>query len=358
MSKEIELSKSRILIVDDSRVNVALLEQVLIKHGFDNLISLTDSREVEKTLQNIEVDLILLDIRMPHLDGFEILELINRLYGDDHLPVLVLTAQTDVETRDKALSLGATDFLLKPFDAIEVILRVKNMLNLKRRFQDERDVKHAFSQLVQLQSEELSDLLLEVVHRLGRAAEYRDNETGLHIIRMSKYSRLIAEEMGVDKKKAEFIEYASTMHDIGKIAIPDSVLLKPGKLDDSEWEIMRKHTTTGADILSDSQYPLLQSAANIAHSHHEKYDGSGYPQGLEGESIPVEARIVAVADVFDALTSKRPYKEPWSVEEAVELIQQGRGNHFDPAVVDAFIKVLPDFLEIKQKFSDTDQTSS
>jgi len=303
-----ELLESPILILDDQPPNVKLLERILIKYGFENVHTLTDSREFEATIQAIEFDLILLDIRMPHLDGFDILKIMAAKYGGE-VPVLVLTAQTDNETRDRALELGATDFLRKPFDKVEVMLRVKNMLRGRSRQKDEVTVKNTLANLVHQQTNEMGNLLREIVRRLGRASEYRDNETGLHIIRMSKYCRLMASKLGYSDIDAENLEYAATMHDIGKIATPDSVLLKPGKLDADEWAKMQEHTVTGAIILASTKYALLQKASEISLCHHEKFNGQGYPNGLAGEDIPFDARIVAVADVFDALTTARPYKK-------------------------------------------------
>ncbi len=352
LSQENEFAFSTILIVDDQPANLTLLQRVLQKHGFENVHTLDDSRQVADTLEAIDVDLILLDIRMPHIDGFGILTMLNERFGNDHLPVLVLTAQTDDETRDMALELGANDFLRKPFDAVEVVLRVKNMLKVRHRYREESSMKSAYAELVDSQSAQLADLLLEVVRRLGRAAEYRDNETGLHIVRMSKVARLVSERLGFNQMDATNLEYAATMHDIGKISTPDNILLKPGKLTEEEFGIMKQHTVMGASLLVSTRYRLLQLASEIALCHHEKFDGSGYPNGIKGDEIPLHARIVAVADVFDALTSERPYKKGWTVEQAVELICDSSGTHFDPQVVDAFMDVLPKVIEIKNTFAD------
>lgn len=346
------MKRCGILVVDDQAANVKLLGRVLQANGFENVKTMTDSREVMATLRESEIDIVLLDIRMPHLDGFDILGLIREEPYFKHLPVLVLTAQIDQETRHKALSLGANDFLTKPFDHTEVLLRVRNMLEVHLMQQEMANFNEILTLRVKEKTAEQQDLILEVIQRLGRAAEYRDNETGLHVIRMSKYSGAIGRELGFSDDDAWQLENAAGMHDIGKIGTPDSILLKPGKLDDNEWHVMREHPETGADILSNSRYEVIQLAEKIALMHHEKWDGSGYPKGISGEDIPLECRIIPVADVFDALTTARPYKKAWAVEDAVEEIKNCSGSHFDPKVVEAFIARLPEILEIKAAYAE------
>jgi len=343
---------ARVMIVDDTPANVKVLERMLKKEGFSNLCSITDSREVEAQFLEKTPDLILLDIRMPHLDGFQVMELVNRIKGNSPVSILVLTAQIDLETRYKALSAGANDFLTKPFEMVEVLLRVRNMLETQLLHKESVNSNDILTERVRQRTKELEDTVNEIVVRLGRAAEFRDNETGLHVVRMSKYSFEIGRVLGYDEIKAYELMQAAGMHDIGKIGTPDNVLLKPDKLDENEWRMMKLHTLIGAEILSGSRYPLLQMAERIALSHHEKWDGSGYPKGLKGEEIPIEARIIPVADVFDALTSKRPYKKAWPVEDAVNEIKNSKGTHFDPVVVDAFLQCLPKILEIKEEFSE------
>ncbi|MGD2116778.1 MAG: response regulator [Chromatiales bacterium] len=350
--------QARILIVDDQPANVKLLQKALQMAGFVNVIGLTDPRQVEAAYLERPVDLVLLDIRMPHMDGYEVMHVLQRLSSDDHLPILVLTAQTDQQTRDRALSEGATDFLKKPFDTIEVLLRVRNMLAVRRMYQQQLHFNEQLSEKVRERTLELRETIIEMVRRLGRAAEFRDNETGLHIIRMSKFSRVIAERLGISGAESETLEYAAAMHDVGKIGTPDTILLKPGKLNDEEWQVMKQHPLIGAEILSQSKHRLLQLAEIIAMNHHEKWDGSGYPQGLKGEQIPFEARIVAVADVFDALTTVRPYKRPWTLDEAVEHMKKSSGSHFDPQVVDAFLRCLPSILDIRQRYAEPENVNN
>lgn len=342
----------QIAILDDQAVNVKLLTKSLQIAGFTNLIGLTDPRDLEKQYLNRPFDLLLTDIRMPHLDGFQVIEKLKDLSQGQFIPILVLTAQTDQETKEKALSVGANDFLNKPFDNIEVILRVKNMLASRKLYIEQQNFNEKLSLKVEKRTIQLKNTIVDIVKRLGKAAEFRDNETGLHVIRMSKYSRIIANQLGFSEEDAELLEYASAMHDIGKIGIPDSVLLKPDKLDKSEWEKMQTHTIVGAKILANSEHKLLQQAELIALCHHEKYDGTGYPHGLKGSDIPIEARIVPVADVFDALTSARPYKAAWPLKKALNEIQQGSGAHFDPNVVDAFFKSQPEILKVMESYAD------
>lgn len=344
--------RARLLIVDDQAANVKLLERHLAAAGFRNVMSTTDPRQVESIYQQEPVDLVLLDIRMPHMDGYQVMELLRRLAGNEYLPILILTAQTDPDTKLKALQMGANDFLTKPFDNVEVLLRVKNMLDARRLHIELSDFNDTLAVRIKQKTAELQDTILEVVRRLGKAAEYRDNETGFHVIRMSKYSYLIARQMGISEEEASVLEYAAAMHDIGKIGTPDNILLKPGALDDEEWRIMKEHTSIGGDILSNSRYRVIQLAEEIARTHHEKWDGSGYPAGLKGEEIPRLARIIPVSDVFDALTSVRPYKKAWPVDDAVDEIKKSSGAHFDPAVVSAFEQCLPQILEVKTQYAE------
>lgn len=345
---------AKVLIVDDQPANVKLLEKILEAAGYQHVMTTTDSREVEPLYREHRFDLILLDIRMPHLDGFEVLQRLQEVEHDSYIPVLVLTAQNDAETKLKALKAGAKDFVTKPFDRNEVLLRIANMLEVRLLHNQVTDQNRLLDQKVRERTRELKETRMEIIRRLGRAAEFRDNETGLHIIRMSKFSQTMALEVGMDEDMAELLLNASPMHDIGKIGIPDRILLKPGKLDAEEWEIMKSHSTIGAEILSGHDSELMLMAREIALNHHEKWDGSGYPHGLKGEDIPLVGRIVAISDVFDALTSERPYKKAWPVEEAVAEINRGAGHHFDPALVEAFNKVLPQVLEVREKYQETD----
>ncbi len=289
---------------------------------------------------------------MPEMNGFEFLQAFKSQEKFRHIPVIVLTAVEEREEKVKALSLGADDFLLKPVDVRELSLRIKNALELKG-YRDalQEKVDERTKQLKEAY-EELKITQLEIVRKLGRAAEFRDDETGKHIIRMSNYVALMAEKLGKDREYIELILYAAPMHDIGKIGIPDRILLKPGKLTPSEFEVMKMHTTIGAEIIGESDYPVLRLAREIALTHHEKWDGSGYPAGLKGKDIPLSGRMVAIADVFDALTSDRIYRKAWSVERAVDYIRENRGKHFDPELVDLFLNYLEDIIKIKEAYKD------
>ena len=352
---------SSILIVDDNPANVGLLEMMLSYADYNNVQSTTDSREVEKLYQDNDFDLILLDINMPHLDGFQVMAQLSGNLKGDYLPVLVLTAQNDMATRLKALESGARDFVTKPFDQTEALNRISNMLEVRLLYNErirqneilETKVQERTIEL-QNRNEELERTRLEIIRRLGRAGEYRDNETGMHVIRMSKCCQRLAAAAGFDETFSEMILQASPMHDVGKIGIPDGILLKPGKLEADEWEIMKTHVIIGADIVGEQNTGLMQMARSIALTHHEKWDGSGYPNGLKGEGIPIEGRIAALCDVFDALTSERPYKKAWPVDEAVAFINEQSGKHFDPELVVLFNEVLPDILAIREEFADTD----
>ncbi|OSM04986.1 response regulator [Magnetofaba australis] len=344
---------ARILVVDDQQVNVKLLDKLLRMSGFSHVECVTDPTLVETLHGQDPYDLILLDIRMPQMDGFEVMSRIRSLSSDgDYLPVLVMTAQTDQETRLHALELGARDYLTKPFDRVEALHRICNMLEVRMLHKQARDQNRILEQRVRERTEELQNTQLEVVRRLGMASEYKDNETGLHIVRMSQYAEAIAREAGMSPGECELLLNASPMHDIGKLGIPDGILQKPGKLDDAEWAKMRQHAEIGAHLLEGGESEVMETARIIALTHHERWDGSGYPTGLQGEEIPVFGRICAIADVFDALTSTRPYKAAWPQEKAVEEIVTMSGTHYDPELVQAFVRALPRIRQIAKGFAD------
>lgn len=347
-----ELLNSNILIVDDNISNVALLEDILEQEGYENFTSTTDPRMVMELCEEEQFDLILLDIRMPHLSGFDIMNMLREQTATSFLPILVLTAQTDPQTRKDALEAGAKDFLTKPFVSWEVLLRIRNMLETRYFYKRQVIRAENLEKEVRLRTQELRNAQLEIVRRLGRAGEYRDNETGAHVIRMSKISEILARGLGMDDSTCELVLHASPMHDVGKIAIPDSVLLKPAPLDEAEWEIMKSHAKIGAEILGGHQSEIMHMAAEMALSHHEKWDGTGYPQGLAGESIPLVARIAAVSDVFDALTSERPYKKAWSIDEAFRYLQEQSGKHFDPKIITLFCENIEAIKIIKKSHPD------
>ncbi len=352
------IKTAKIFVVDDNPTNVTVLEAILKKEGYTNVVSTTDSRTVVASHLAERYDLILLDIQMPHMSGIEVMQALAGEIVDDYLPILVLTAQTDTETHKSALSAGAKDFLTKPFQRWEVVQCIRNLLETRIFYKAQRIRADVLEEKVRERTEEIRATQLEIVRRLGRAGEFRDNETGAHVIRMSKMSQLLAVAAGLGEKHAEIILFASPMHDVGKIGIPDRVLLKNGKLEAAEWEIMKKHAEMGAEIIGDHNSELLRLAALIAKTHHEKWDGTGYPRGLKGEEIPVEARIVSICDVFDALTSRRPYKEPWTVEAAAKFINDQAGSHFEPAMVEVFNRILPAVAALKTEFPDEDEAEA
>jgi len=354
MIKPVEITHTnRILIVDDEPVNLKLLDKMLRAEGYTNLVLITDPRQAREAYCAEPTDLILLDINMPHLNGYEVMAQLKELNDPLLPPILVLTAQAGRDFLMRALTEGARDFLSKPFDHYELLARVRNLLDAHLALRLTFDQKEVLEQMVCKRTAEVIQSRLEIVQRLGRASEYRDNETGRHILRMSHSAALLSKQIGWSKERCDLMLYASPMHDVGKIGISDSILLKPARLTDEERAIMETHTTIGADILGGSGSELLETARVIALTHHEKWDGSGYPGKLAGTDIPIEGRIAAVVDVFDALTSVRPYKKAWPVNEAVEDMREQSGKHFDPELVEHFLAILPGVLRIKDRFSET-----
>ncbi|NDV22038.1 HD domain-containing phosphohydrolase [Desulfovibrio sp. JC022] len=352
MIDEKTLLDSSILIVDDNPTNIVLLENILERKGYENYTSTADPRTVVPLNAEEHFDLILLDIRMPHMSGIEVLEALKEQIKDEFLPVLVLTAQTDEKTRQEALEAGATDFLTKPFQFWEVLLRIKNMLESRYYYKQQVERGDILEAEVRRRTKAIRETQLEVVQRLGRAGEFRDNQTGAHVMRVSKVAEIIARGMGFDDEACEIILYASPMHDVGKIAIPDSILLKPGPLTPEEWEIMKSHSAVGGEIMGDHPSEVIWAASQIARYHHERWDGQGYPEGLKGDVIPIFARITAISDVFDALTSARPYKTACPMDEAVEYIKKESGKHFDPRVVNVFLNCLSEIFAVREEFPD------
>ncbi len=342
----------RILIIDDEPANLKLLDKMLSGQGYTDLDLVQDSRVVLDRYRAVRPDLILLDLNMPHLDGFAVMAQLAALADPLLPPIIVLTAQQGRDYLLRALNGGARDFVTKPFDRIELLARVRNLFEVHLAHRLLYDQKAVLEEMVRERTQQLRDTRLQIVQRLGRAAEYRDNETGLHVIRMSKVSALLARSMGWSVDNCELMLHASPMHDIGKIGIPDGILLKPGKLEPHEWEIMKNHANMGAELMDGDSSELLQLAYVIALTHHEKWDGSGYPHGLAGTAIPQAGRIVAVADVFDALTSVRPYKEAWLVDKAVAYMQANVGKHFDPEVVVHFQQNLTEITAICEQYAE------
>lgn len=321
--------KSRILVVDDEPANLQLLRYIL--EDKYRLAFATDGAKALQLARQQRPDLILMDIMMPVMNGYDTVRALKADPVTRQIPVIFVTAMSEVADEALGFEIGAVDYLTKPVSPPIVLARVRTHLTL-------------------VGIEELNATRLQIIRRLGRAAEYRDNETGLHVIRMSHYARLLGLATGMDEEDAEQLLNAAPMHDVGKIGIPDHILLKPGKLDESEWAVMRTHPYIGYKIIGEQDSPLLSLAAEIAYTHHEKWDGSGYPRRLRGEEIPLVGRIVALADVFDALTTARPYKLAWSVEKAVDYIRSVSGLHFDPDLVPLFLDQLPQLLEIRERW--------
>jgi putative two-component system response regulator len=334
------LTTSRILIVDDQPSNVMLLEGILHEEDFTSYRSITDSREALPAFVEYLPDLILLDLQMPYLDGFAVMKQLQACVAPgDLLPILVLTADITTAAKRRALSEGAMDFLTKPFDATEVLLRIKNLLHTRSLHRRLKEQNELLDQKVRERTVELEATQVEILERLALAAEYRDDDTGKHTQRVGDTAARIAEALGWSAREVELIRRAAPLHDVGKIAISDLILLKPGKLTPEEFESIKAHARLGAQILSGGRFPLLHMAEEIALTHHERWDGTGY-MGLREEAIPIAGRIVSVADVFDALISERPYKRPWSSSEAIQEIKRQSGRQFDPHVVEAFLKVI------------------
>jgi putative two-component system response regulator len=332
-----------ILIVDDHVTNVHVLTRILARAGYPNVVGTSDARQAVPLFLERRPDLVLLDLVMPYLDGFAILEqLQHHVPRDTYLPVLVLTADISPEARQRALSMGARDFLGKPFDAGEVLLRIKNLLEARFLHLELQEQNAHLEDRIRQRTRELEAAQVEIIERLALAAEYRDDETHQHTRRVAEISAHLARRLGLGEERVGLIRLAAPLHDLGKISIPDQLLLKLDHLTPDEFLRMKAHADAGARILSGSRFPLLQLAEQIARTHHEHWNGEGYGSGLAGESIPLASRIVAIADVFDALTHPRPYKRAWSVAEAVEEIRRQRGRQFDPRIVDAFLELVAD----------------
>jgi putative two-component system response regulator len=330
---------ARILIIDDEPANVDVLHRLLDRHGFTRVESTNDPREAATLYVRLRPDLILLDLHMPHMDGLAVMDRLNQLAEASYLPILILTGDTTPEARREALSRGAKDFVNKPFHSDEVLLRIRTLLETRFLYLQIQSQNQMLEAKVRERTRELESAQVEIIERLARAAEFRDDNTGQHTERVGQMAALIAREIGLPDPTVSLIRRAAPLHDVGKIGIPDSILLKLGKLTDEEFALVKTHTTIGARILSGSRFSLLRMAEEIAFSHHEHWNGGGY-EGLTGKSIPLAGRIVAIADVFDALTQKRPYKSAWPVSEAVAEIERQRGEQFDPKLVDGFLTVI------------------
>lgn len=330
---------ARILIIDDEPANVDLLRRMLQRGGFNRLESTNDPREATSLYVKVRPDLILLDLHMPEMDGLAVMDQLNQIAEASYLPILMLTGDMAPEARREALSRGAKDFVNKPFNADEVLLRIRTLLETRFLYLQIQTQNQMLEAKVRERTRELEAAQIEIIERLARAAEFRDDNTGQHTERVGQMAALLAKEIGLPDAQVSLIRRAAPLHDVGKIGIPDSILLKLGKLTPAEFALVKTHTTIGARILSGSRFALLRLAEEIAFSHHERWDGSGY-EGIARDSIPLAGRIVAVADVFDALTQKRPYKAAWPISEAIAEIDRQRERQFDPQLVDAFLKVI------------------
>lgn len=354
-------NRHTIVIIDDIPSNLLYFNDALNEFGYDTIQAANGRIGLDKIIATLP-DLILTDVNMPEMDGYELCEEVKNNSATSDIPIILVTAQDDRESLVRGLRIGADDFLIKPVNPSELQARVRNLLLVKdyrdhmKRYTAEletqvairtQELHKAFDQLKQVNFQ-LKGSTLDTIRRLSTAAEYRDTATGAHIWRISHYSQLIAREMELSPDEVEDILYASPMHDIGKIATPDHILLKPGKLTQDEWSIMEEHTLIGEQILSGSSQSLLAMAGDIASGHHERWDGSGYPRGLSSEDIPLSARITAVADVFDALTTERVYKDAWTTDKAFEYIKEKSGSHFDPGCVKAFLGSSIEVLRIQQ----------
>ncbi|MEI7818028.1 MAG: HD domain-containing phosphohydrolase [Desulfuromonadales bacterium] len=332
-----------VLIVDDMPMNISLLNAALTSDY--TIRAATSGKQAIDICLSMPIDIILLDVMMPGLNGFETCVLLKKDPRTSNIPVIFVTAQGRINDESMGFDCGGVDYITKPIHAAIVRARVKTHLAV-------HDQNNALWSLVQERTKELNESRLEILHRLGSAGEQRDNETGLHVVRVCHYSRILAQALGLPASEAELLYNAAALHDVGKIGIPDSILFKPAKLDDDEWKIIRTHCEIGHRIIGPHQNGLLKTAATVALTHHERWDGSGYPHGLKSKSIPLFGRIVSVADMFDALTSERPYKHAWPLSEAVDEIACCSERHFDPQIVDAFLSKIPELTEVVHRCVD------
>lgn len=365
---------ARIAIIDDEEMNIEVVQGHLEQAGYKNFFRTTDSTQALDLIDSAKPDLVLLDIMMPEVSGLEILAAMRADEQMRYIPVVILTASTSAVVKLRALELESSDFLEKPVDSSELQLCIRNVLAIKSYQDHLANYSLELERMVEKRTEELFASRQRIIHCLARAAEFRDDDTGHHVIRVGKYAAVIADQLGFDRYAVGLIEQAAKLHDVGKIGVPDSVLLKQGKLEPEEFELIKNHcrygysiiepnssndiyayqkkNEAGVDLLTDDSYPVMDLAAIIAQSHHEKWDGSGYPNGLAGADIPIEGRITAVADVFDALSSKRPYKPAFPIDKCFEILEEGRGTHFDPQILDAFFVRREEIVGIQSFYAE------
>lgn len=343
---------SSVLLVDDNAINLDVYRNALRRLPDAECVAFSSSRDALEWSHTSNADVIVVDYDMPSPDGLEFIRLFRSKKGAAEVPIVMITGSADRTVRRTALEVGATDFLNKPVDPIEFRARIRNMLALAQGRKQLEAHNARLADEVRRATAAVHDREREMITKLMTISEFRDNETGRHIERMGYFSAEIGAALGLDDGQCDLLLFAAPMHDIGKISVPDSILLKPGKLTPDEWKVMKQHAVAGYDILKDSESPMLRYAAQIALTHHERYDGTGYPSQLAGEDIPLGGRICALADVFDALTSVRPYKPAWGVDETVTTIHEQSEKHFDPRVVEAFDSALEKIVAIKQAYSD------
>ena len=341
---ETDTSKPVVLVVDDTPFNIDVLRGVL-SPKYTLKVATNGEKALTLARSYPQPELILLDVMMPGMDGYEVCRRLKSEETTRGIPVVFVTSMSEVEDEQRGFEAGGVDYITKPVSPPLVQARVVTHLKLHAH-------ERQLTALVKARTRELEATRLEIIRRLGRAAEFKDDETGQHVIRMSHYARLLAEAAGMSAEEVETLFHAAPMHDIGKIGIPEAILLKPGKLTEDEWKVMRKHPAIGAGIIGRHDHPLLHTARIVALTHHEKWDGTGYPRGLAGDKIPLTGRIVAIAYVFDALTSERPYKEAWPVARAVDYLRSNAGSHFDPTLVELFIGRLDDVMKVRAMYVD------
>lgn len=346
-------NQRQVVIVDDQSTGRMILEKIILQIADDiKVIDFSDPNEALKWLSTNKADLIVTDYRMPGLNGVEFIKEVRKTSSGEHIPIMMITVVNDKKVRYEALDVGATAFLTRPIDQIECRTTCRNLLKLHRQHVIIQNRADWLTEQVQVATEQILQREQETILKLAKAGEYRDEDTGNHVIRMAKYSKEIAKQLGLSELECDDIEHAAQMHDIGKIGIPDRVLLKPGRFEPEEWAIMQTHTTIGYEILSGSNSKYMQMGAIIALNHHERFDGTGYPNKLVGKDIPLIARIVSVADVFDALLSVRPYKKAWPFEDVITFLKDNSGTQFDPECVEAFCKGLDDIIKIQFDYPD------